>query len=65
MAANATLFFGTPLFSQTIVPSGFRLPCHPLRDTGCQLVSLGRRVLRAVTAPVFALSVVAAVWETQ
>ncbi|OAB61588.1 16S rRNA methyltransferase [Leptolyngbya valderiana BDU 20041] len=35
------------------------------KDTGCQLVSLGRRVLRAVTAPVFALSVVAAVWETQ
>ncbi|MGC9505954.1 16S rRNA (uracil(1498)-N(3))-methyltransferase [Baaleninema sp.] len=35
------------------------------KDTGCQLVSLGRRVLRAVTAPVVALSVVAAVWETR
>lgn len=29
-----------------------------------QLVSLGRRILRAVTAPVVALSVVAAAWES-
>ncbi|MDY7021669.1 MAG: RsmE family RNA methyltransferase, partial [Cyanobacteriota bacterium] len=32
--------------------------------TGFQAVSLGKRILRAVTAPVVALSYLSAVWET-
>ncbi|MGK7900720.1 MAG: 16S rRNA (uracil(1498)-N(3))-methyltransferase [Hormoscilla sp.] len=34
-------------------------------DSGFQPVSLGRRILRAVTAPIVALSIVAAAWESK
>jgi len=48
-------------------PEGGWTEAEVARAIGCgfQPVSLGRRILRAVTAPIAALSIVAAVWESK
>lgn len=48
-------------------PEGGWTEAEVARAIGCgfQPVSLGRRILRSVTAPIVALSIVAAAWESQ